>query len=107
MNKNNKILIFFSPLYLVMVMPESERKKLYNQIGTNTENKQSNQHSASDFIQTVVEAAKEEGEIRAKIAELLSKDIDKVKFKEKLLEAVLKDPDLRRKILLEVIRKIE
>jgi hypothetical protein len=75
-----------------MVVPESERIKLEG----------GNNKAVSAALQT----AREDAEFRGKIAEFLLEGIDKQKFKEKLVEEALKDPELRKKIMLEIVRKL-
>jgi hypothetical protein len=76
-----------------MVIPASERAKI---------EKSENEKALSAAIQV----AKEDLEFRSKIAELLLEKINKAGFKEKLIDEALKDPELRKKIMLELLRKL-
>jgi len=75
-----------------MVVPESERHKLEGGI----------EKAVSAALQT----AREDPELRGKIADFLLEGIDKQRFKERVLEEALKDPELRKKIILEIVRKL-
>ena len=75
-----------------MVMPESERMKLESGI--------------EKAVNTALQVAKEDADLRGKIVDLIMEGIDKNKFKERLVEEALKDPELRKKIMLELIKKL-
>ena len=78
-----------------MVMPESERIRL--------EGKSEVDEKA---ITMMVETAKENEEVRAKITEMFLEGIDKKEFKKILIDKALGDPELRKKIMLEIIKKL-
>jgi hypothetical protein len=78
-----------------MVMPASERAKI-----------ESKSNASEKVLATAIEVAKEDVELRSKIADLLMEKIDKEDFKEKLIEFALKDSELRKKIMLELLKKI-
>ncbi len=78
-----------------MVMPESERRKLEGSSETNEKT-----------LESMIEVAKENEEVRGKITEMLLENMDKEEFKKKLIEEALKDKELRDKIMLEIIRKL-
>jgi hypothetical protein len=75
-----------------MVMPESERQKLEGGI--------------EKAVNAALQTAREDAELRGKIADFLLQGIDKQKFKERIVEEALKDPELRKKIMLEIVRKL-
>jgi hypothetical protein len=75
-----------------MVVPESERQKLEGGI--------------EKAVSAALQAAREDAELRGKIADFLLQGIDKQKFKERIVEEALKDSELRKKIMLEIVRKL-
>ncbi len=75
-----------------MVMPESERQKV--------------EGGVEKAVNAALQTAKEDAELRGKIADFLLQGIDKQKFKERIVEEALKDPELRKKIMLEIVRKL-
>jgi hypothetical protein len=78
-----------------MVMPASERAKIE---GKSSENEKA--------LSAAIQVAKEDLEFRSKMAEFLLEKINKAEFKEKLIDEALKDPELRKKIMLELLRKL-
>jgi hypothetical protein len=78
-----------------MVIPESERLKIEEKGGVNDR-----------AVNTALQVAKEDAEFRGKIADFIMQGVDKNKFKEKLVEEALKDVELRKKIMLELIKKL-
>ena len=78
-----------------MVMPESERRKL-----------EGSSETSEKTLESMIEVAKENEEVRGKITEMLLENMNKEEFKEKLIEEALKDKELRDKIMLEIIRKL-
>lgn len=75
-----------------MVVPESEREKLVSGI--------------DKAVSAALQTAREDAELRGRITEFLLQGVDKQKFKEKIVEEALKDPELRKKIMLELVRKL-
>lgn len=57
-------------------------------------------------VSSMVEAAKSSSEVTEKLSEILVETLDKTKFKKMIVEEALKDPELRDKIMLELIKKI-
>lgn len=55
---------------------------------------------------SMVEAAKNSVEVTEKLGDILSESLDKEKFKKMVVEEALKDPELRNKIMLELIKKL-
>jgi len=78
-----------------MVMPASERAKMEEK---SSENEQA--------LVAAIQVAKEDLEFRSKIADFLLEKINKTEFKEKLIDEALKDPELRKKIMLELLKKL-
>ncbi len=78
-----------------MVMPESERRKLGMNAGTDEK-----------ALQTMLEVAKENEEIRGKITEIILSSMDKEEFKKNLIREALNDKELREKIMVEIIKKL-
>ena len=76
-------------------MPESERRKLE---GSSEANEKT--------LESMIEVAKENEEIRGRITEMLLENMNKEEFKKRLIEEALKDKELRDKIMLEIIRKL-
>lgn len=58
------------------------------------------------IISSLVEAAKSSTEVSQKLSDVLLQSIDKDKFKKMIVEEALKDPELRNKIILELIKKL-
>lgn len=57
-------------------------------------------------LASFIETAKNNQEVTKKIAELIFSSLDIKSFKEKLIEEALRDPELRNKIMLELLKKI-
>jgi len=57
-------------------------------------------------VSSMIEAAKTSSEATEKLTDLLMGSIDKEKLKKMIVEATLKDSELRNKIMLEVIKKL-
>jgi len=57
-------------------------------------------------VSSMIETAKTSSEATEKLTDLLMGSIDKGKLKKMIVEEVLKDPQLRNKIMLEVIKKL-
>jgi len=58
------------------------------------------------IVSSMVEAAKNSVEVIEKLGDILSESLDKEKFKKIIVEEALKDPELRNKIMLELIKKL-
>lgn len=58
------------------------------------------------IISSTIEAAKSSTEVIEKLSNILAESLDKEKLKKMILEEALKDPELRNKIVLEVIKKL-
>jgi len=78
-----------------MVMPESERRKL-----------EGSSETSEKTLESMIEVAKENEEVRGRITEMFLESMNKEEFKKKLIEEALKDKELRDKIMLEIIRKL-
>jgi len=57
-------------------------------------------------VSSMIEAAKSNAEVTEKLGNILSESLDREKFKKMVVEEALKDPELRDKIMLELIRKL-
>ncbi len=57
-------------------------------------------------ILATIETAKNSQEATEKITNMVMESLDVSKFKERLIEESLKDPELRNKIMLELIKKL-
>ena len=57
-------------------------------------------------ISATIEAAKNSDEATEKITSMVMESLDVSKFKERLVEEVLKDPELRTKVMLELLKKL-
>jgi hypothetical protein len=75
-----------------------------------TEEKQQKQEVKSDIsekaLASFIETAKNNEEVSRKIAELIFSSLDTKNFREKLIDEALKDPELRNKIMLELLKKL-
>ena len=57
-------------------------------------------------VLSLIKAAKNNNEIAGKVTEILMGSLDKEKLKKMIVEEALKDPELRDKIMLELIKKL-
>jgi hypothetical protein len=57
-------------------------------------------------VSSLIEAAKSSSEVTEKLSDILGESIDKTKLKKMIIEEALKDPELRNKIMLELIKKL-
>jgi hypothetical protein len=57
-------------------------------------------------LASFIETAKNNEEVSRKIAELIFSSLDTKNFREKLIDEALKDPELRNKIMLELLKKL-
>jgi len=57
-------------------------------------------------ISATIETAKTSEEATEKLTSIVMESIDISKFKERLVEEALKDPELRNKIMIELIKKL-
>lgn len=57
-------------------------------------------------VSSLVEAAKTNSELVEKLSDILSESLNKERFKKLIIEEVLKDPELRDKVMLELIKKL-
>lgn len=55
---------------------------------------------------SLIEAAKNSTEVVEKLGSILSESLDKEKFKKIIMEEALKDPELRNKLMLELLKKL-
>jgi len=78
-----------------MVIPESEKEKFTIEKDINKE-----------AIRSMLEAAKTSDEATEKLTGMVMDSLDIAKFRERLVEEALKDPELRNKIMLELIKKL-
>ena len=58
------------------------------------------------ILSSLIEAAKSNMEITEKLTEILVGSLDKEKFKKMIVEESLKDPELRNRIALALIKKL-
>jgi hypothetical protein len=57
-------------------------------------------------VSSMVEAAKTSPELTEELGSILISSLNKEKFKKSIVEEALKDPELRKKIMLELIKKL-
>lgn len=57
-------------------------------------------------VSSMIETAKTNTEAAEKLTDMLLASVDKEKFKKMVVDAALKDPELRDKIMLELIKKL-
>jgi len=76
--------------------------RIPNRIEESAEGKGINEKAISATIET----AKTSEEATEKLTSMVMESIDVSKFKERLVEEALKDPELRNKIMLELIKKL-
>ncbi|MDI6798395.1 MAG: hypothetical protein QMD12_00115 [Candidatus Aenigmarchaeota archaeon] len=57
-------------------------------------------------VSSMIEAAKTSSEAAEKLSEMLMGSIDKEKLKKMIVEQALKDPELRNKIMLELLKNL-
>ena len=58
------------------------------------------------LLTSMMEAAKSSIEVADKLTEILITSLDREKFKKMIIEEALKDPELRNKIALAIIKKL-
>ncbi|MFH8087037.1 MAG: hypothetical protein QW609_04430 [Candidatus Aenigmatarchaeota archaeon] len=89
------------PAKVKIVFEDSEKKENKEEVKQEVKT-DITEKALSSFIET----AKNNEEVRKKIAELIFSSLDLKNFKEKLVEEALKDSELRNKIMLELLKKI-
>ncbi|HKZ45249.1 MAG TPA: hypothetical protein VJ343_00935 [archaeon] len=57
-------------------------------------------------ISATIEAARNNDEATEKLTSMVMESLDVQKFKERLVEEALRDPELRTKVMLELLRKL-
>jgi hypothetical protein len=60
----------------------------------------------SKAISAVIAAAKSSNELTGRLTNMIMQSLDVQKFRERVLEEALKDPELRIRIILELIRRL-
>lgn len=78
-----------------MVVPESERRRTDERGGID-----------ETAVSSMIETAKESEEATEKLTSMVMESLDISKFRERLVEEALRDPELRNKIMLELIKKL-